>query len=69
MSSVSEDNKFAKIFNRIVRWTESGLEYESDPIQIKDIIFDLVLEGAKTVGTAGVKLDAGKSLVDQLLGW
>ena len=58
-----------KILNRIVRWNKSGLEYKADPRQIEHIIVDLGLEGAKTVGTAGVKLDAAKSREDQLLGW
>ena len=62
------DDKVVKILNRIVRWTKSGLEYEADPRQIEHIIVDLVVEGAKIVGTAGFKLDAAKGREDQLLG-
>ena len=51
-----------------MRWTNAGLEYEADPRQIEHMIADLGLEGAKTVGTAGVKVDASKSRADQLLG-
>ena len=52
----SDDNE-VKILNRIVRWSANGVEYEADPRQVERIIADLGLEGAKTVGTAGVKTD------------
>ena len=58
-----------KILNRIVKWAGSGLEYEADPGQIEHMIVDLGLEGAKTVGTAGDKIDAAKIMADQPLGW
>ena len=61
-------HKVVQVLNRIVRWTESGLEYKADPRQIEHIIVDLGLESAKTVDTAGVKLDAAKGRVDQVLG-
>ena len=53
----------------LLGWTDSGLEYEADPRQIEHMMVDLGLEGAKTVGTAGVKIDAAKSRADQPLGW
>ena len=52
-----KDDKEVKILNRLVRWTERGLEYEGDPRQVEQVVVDLGLEGAKTVGTPGVKAD------------
>ena len=50
-----EDGKTVKILNRIVHWTEQGLEYEGDPRQSERLVLDLKLEGTKRVGTPGVK--------------
>ena len=50
-----EDSKEAKILNRIIRWTAKGLEYEADPRQAEKVVVDLGLEGANTVGTAGMQ--------------
>ena len=41
--------------NRIVRWTEHGIEYEGDPRQVERLIQELGLEGAKPVSTPGVR--------------
>ena len=49
------DAKEARVLNRIVRWTDQGLEYEADPRQVEKIIASLGLERAKPVGTPGVK--------------
>ena len=62
------DDKEVKILNRIVRWTTNGVEYEADPRQIEKIVADLGLEGAKTVGTAGVKTDKAMLEKDGPLG-
>ena len=43
------------MLNRIVRWSEDGLEYEGDPRQVERLIRELGLEGAKPVATPGVK--------------
>ena len=51
-----KDGKELKVLNRLVRWTEAGLEYEADPRQAERIVGDLALEGAKTVGSPGVKV-------------
>ena len=50
-----KDGKEAKILNRIVRWTGEGIEYEADPRQGEKLIGALGLEGAKCLGTPGVK--------------
>ncbi|MBV61870.1 MAG: hypothetical protein CMH65_11270 [Nevskiales bacterium] len=49
------DSKEARVLNRVVRWTNSGLEYEADPRQAERLVRDLKLEGAKALGTPGVK--------------
>ena len=49
------DGKEVKVLNRLVRWTEQGLEYEGDPRQSERLVLDLKLEGTKRVGTPGVK--------------
>ena len=51
----AQDAKEARVLNRVIRWTARGVEYEADPRQAERLILDLGLEGAKTVGTAGVK--------------
>ncbi len=51
-----EDGKVAKILNRIVRWTDSGIEIEADPRQAEKLVRDLGLDGANAVNTPGVKL-------------
>ena len=52
-----QDGKEAKILNRIVRWTDLGIEYEADPRQGEKLVTSLGLGGAgiKSVGTPGVK--------------
>ena len=49
------DDKEVKILNRIVRWTERGLEYEADPRQGEKIVNELGLAGASKTGTPGIK--------------
>ncbi len=62
-----EDDKRASILNRVVRWTDAGLEYEADPRQAEKLVQDLKLEGAKGVGTPGAKLNKEQVLDDQKL--
>ena len=50
-----DDDKEVKILNRIARWTAGGAEYEADPRQAERLVSDLGLDGAKRVGTPGVK--------------
>ena len=65
-----DDDKEARVLNRIVRWTEHGIEYEADPRQAEKLIRDLKFDaGVKTVVTPGVKLtreqlDADRPLPD-----
>ncbi len=62
------DDKRASVLNRVVRWTEEGLEYEADPRQAEQLVKDPRLEGAKGVGTPGVKLNKEQVLSDKVLG-
>ena len=50
-----EDDKEGRVLNRIVRWSEDGLEYEGDPRQVERFIREFGLEGAKPVATPGIK--------------
>ena len=45
------------ILNRIVRWIESGFEYEPDQLHAEIVVRDLGLEQAKAVATPGTKED------------
>ncbi len=47
-----------KFLNRVIRWTEGGLEYEADPRHAELIIKQLGLEEAKEVATPGEKEEA-----------
>ena len=63
-----KDGKEVNILNRIVRWTDRGLEYEADPRQAEKLVMDLGLNGAKSVGTPGVKLTNEQLSADKKLG-
>ena len=65
----AEDNTEARVLNRVVRWTKSGIEYEADPLQSERLIRDNQLDGANGVATPGLKplahqLAAEKKLPD-----
>ena len=49
------DDKEISLLNRIVRWTEAGIEYELDPRHTEILIEQLGLSGAKPVSTPGIK--------------
>ena len=63
----SDDDREARILNRVVRWTAKGLEYEADPRQCERLIRDMKLEGCKTIGTPGVKVTAQQVADDEEL--
>ena len=44
-----------KIFDRVVRWSDEGLEYEAIPLQAENLVFELFLEDTRSVGTPGVQ--------------
>ena len=51
----ANDDKESRMLNRIVRWTNEGIEYEADPRQSEQLIRDLGMTGSRSVGTLGAK--------------
>ena len=50
------DDKEGRVLNRIVRWTDEGLEYEADPRQAERLIESMGLDGnCKSCVTPGLK--------------
>ena len=62
-----EDDKEGRVLNRIVRWTEEGLEYEGDPRHVEKLLLELGLKGAKPVSTPGVKASMEQHHADEAL--
>ena len=53
--------------NRVIRWTEDGLELEGGPRQTEKLIRECGLEGANCVSTPGLKESAAQVLEDKPL--
>ena len=51
----NRDEKEIRILNRIVRWTQDGIEYEADQRHAEIIIKELGLEASTSVNTPGMK--------------
>ena len=49
------DAKEAIVLNRVIRWTEHGIEIEADPRQAEKLITECGMEGTNTVATPGVR--------------
>jgi histone deacetylase 1/2 len=49
------DSKEATVLNRVVRWTNDGLELEADPRQAEKLIRECGLEGANSAATPGIR--------------
>ena len=49
-----------RILNRVISWTDDGIQYEADQRHAEVVIRQLGLEGAKPVSTPGSRDDAGK---------
>ena len=47
-----EDGREATVLNRVIRWTDKGIEYEADPRQVERFLEELELssEGVKRGG-------------------
>ena len=50
-----EDDKEGAALNRMVRWTDRGLEYEVDPRQAEKLLQELGLRNSRFLTTPGVK--------------
>ena len=62
-----DDAKEGLILNRVVRWTDSGLELEADPRQAEKLVDECGLTGATPVCTPGVKPAGNLILSDEPL--
>ena len=56
------DSKEAAVLNRVVRWTDEGLEYEADPRQAEKLLESLGLDD----GCNGAATPGQKPLLEQL---
>ena len=53
--------KAMTILNRIVEWTNSGIQYEDDPRHVDLIIEELGLENANGSDVTGSKVDVNET--------
>ena len=61
------DAKEARALNRIVRWTDEGIEYEADPRQSGKLVSECGLESSNTISTLGIRQTAKEIAEDQPL--
>ena len=50
------DAKEAVILNRIIRWTEHGIEYEADPRQCEKLVAECGMANTNSVATPGLRM-------------
>ena len=63
-----DDAKELTVLNRVLRWTDSGIEYEADPRQGEKLVEGLGLDsGCKSTATPGLKPIIDKLVEDKLL--
>jgi hypothetical protein len=58
--------KEIRVLNRIIRWTEWGLEYEADQRHADMVVRDLGLENAKAVTSPGTREDHAMSSIPEV---
>ncbi len=61
------DAKEAVILNRVIRWTQHGLEYEADPRQAEKLVAECGMADTNTVATPGVRVSFDQLEKDQEL--
>jgi hypothetical protein len=61
------DAKEAVILNRVIRWTEAGIEYEADPRQAEKLVNECGMSGVNPVATPGVRASFQQMEEDQEL--
>ena len=54
------------MLNRIVRWTDDGLEYEADPRHVEIILKQLNIGHCKAVAAPGTKEEGRAKLGDEV---
>ena len=62
-----EDAKEVTVLNRVLRWTDNGLELEADPRQGERLVQESGLEGANPVCTPGARASTAQVLNDEPL--
>jgi hypothetical protein len=50
-----DDGKEAIVLNRVIRWTDQGIEMEADPRQAEKLIAECGMEGVNSVATPGLR--------------
>ena len=60
----SGDDKEVSILNRVLRWTDRGVEYEADPRHVEKLLRDMGMIDCKPLSTPAVRPSAGE--VDEL---
>jgi hypothetical protein len=66
LSGAKEDVQEVKILNKIVRWTDEGIELEADPRHAELVVRELGLEKATASKTAGVKANREEEEEEEL---
>ena len=67
MGPAPEDAKEGLVLNRVLRWTDAGLEYEADPRQAEKLIGECGLTGSNTAATPGVRVSFDEVEKDEAL--
>ncbi len=62
-----DDAKEAVVLNRIIRWTNEGIEMEADPRQAEKLIGECGMEGVNSVATPGVRVSFAEAENDKPL--
>ena len=58
--------KEVRVLNRVIRWTDGGLEFEADQRHAEMVVRDLGLENAKAVATPGTREDQALGSVPEV---
>ena len=58
----AHDAKEVRVLNKVIRYTDEGLELEADPRHAELVVRDLGLEDAKTCKTPGVKAETRRTV-------
>ncbi len=61
------DGKEAIVLNRVIRWTDEGIEMEADPRQAEKLIAECGVTGANSVATPGVRASFAETEDDKVL--
>jgi hypothetical protein len=65
LSGEKGDLQEVRILNKVVRWTDAGLELEADPRHAELVVRELGLEKATVSKVSGVKSRGGEDVVEE----